>query len=357
MFDEKLTQIEKHYNELTEKLSKPDAFTDRKRHLELSRAHSALSPVIKKINEYRSTTRSADEASEMLKESEDHEMKDYLKNELDEALQAKAALENEIKVMMVEDDPNDQRDVIMEIRGGAGGDEAAIFAGDLFRMYTKYAERNGWKTKVLTSSPAAQGGFKEVIVEIGGRGAFSRLKFESGVHRVQRVPVTESGGRIHTSTATVAVLPEMDEVEVEISAQDIRVDIYRSSGPGGQSVNTTDSAVRITHLTTGLVVQCQDEKSQLQNKEQAMKILRARVQKMAEEKQEAEMAEQRRSQVGGGDRSEKIRTYNFPQGRITDHRIKLTLYNLSGVLEGDIDEMIEALQSEDRSERLKASGF
>lgn len=357
LISDKLKELKNRYQGLTEELSDPAIFSDRKRYLDVSRAHSLLSPVIKKINDYAEVLKAIEDANELLEQTEDKEMREYLRNELDEALLKQVTLEEEIKLLLVEGDPNDLRDVIMEIRAGAGGDEAALFAGDLFRLYSKYSERQGWPAKILSSSPSSIGGFREIIFEVNGEGAFSKLKYESGVHRVQRVPVTESGGRIHTSTATVAVLPEMEEVEVEINPQDLRVDIFRSSGPGGQSVNTTDSAVRITHVPSGLVVQCQDEKSQLQNKEQAMKILRARLQRMAEDQVEAEVAEKRRLQVGGGDRSEKIRTYNFPQGRVTDHRIKITLHNLGAFLEGDIDELIAALTTEDHAEKLKVSGL
>ena len=292
----------------------------------------------------------------LLKEERDPEMQDFLRDSLREAEGRAGELEERIKVLLLPVDPRDRKDVIMEIRAGAGGEEAGLFAGDLYRMYTRYAERRGWRTEPLSSSPSELGGFKEVIFSVRGEGAYSRLKFESGVHRVQRIPVTESGGRIHTSTATVAVLPEAEEVEVDIDPADLRVDVFRSTGPGGQSVNTTDSAVRITHLPTGVVVTCQDEKSQLQNREKAMRILRARLLRMEQERQRREQAEERRSQVGTGDRSERIRTYNFPQGRVTDHRIGMTLYRLEEVLDGDLDELIEALATADRAERLAEMG-
>jgi peptide chain release factor 1 len=273
--------------------------------------------------------------------------------ELEQLTEKKETFEEELRVLLLPKDPNDDKNVIVEIRAGAGGSEAALFAGDLFRMFTRYAERQGWKSEIMSSNIPDIGGIKEIIFLIEGNGAYSRLKYESGVHRVQRIPTTESGGRIHTSTATVAVLPEAEDVEIEVNANDLRVDVYRSSGNGGQSVNTTDSAVRITHEPTGLVVTCQDEKSQLKNKEKALKILKARLFEIEQQKQASEIAENRKSQVGSGDRSERIRTYNFPQGRISDHRIGMTIYQLDAFLDGDIDEMINALTTSDQAARLK----
>ena len=278
------------------------------------------------------------------------------KAELDELTERKAALEDELKVLLLPKDPNDDKNVIVEIRAGAGGSEAALFAGDLFRMFTRYAERQGWKSEIMNSNIPDIGGIKEITFSIEGRGAYSRLKYESGVHRVQRIPSTESGGRIHTSTATVAVLPEAEDVEIDINPNDLRIDVYRSSGNGGQCVNTTDSAVRITHEPTGMVVTCQDEKSQLKNKEKAMKVLKARLFEIEMQKQQSEIAENRKSQVGTGDRSERIRTYNFPQGRVTDHRIGMTVYQLEAFLDGEIDEMVDALITSDQAEKLKQQG-
>ncbi len=292
----------------------------------------------------------------MLREEQDPEMLDFLRDSLQAAEGRSEELEREIKIMLLPPDPRDEKDVIMEIRAGAGGEEAGLFAGDLYRMYTRYADRRGWKTEILSSSPSELGGFKEIIFSVRGKGAYSRMKYESGVHRVQRIPVTESGGRIHTSTATVAVLPEAEEVEVNIDPADLRVDVFRSTGPGGQSVNTTDSAVRMTHIPTGVVVSCQDEKSQLQNREKALRILRARLLRTEQERQQREQAEERRSQVGTGDRSERIRTYNFPQGRISDHRVGLTVHRLEDVLDGELEEIIDTLASADRAERLAEIG-
>ena len=294
------------------------------------------------------------ESKEILQEESDEELRELAKMELSDMESKVEPLEEELKILLVPKDPNDEKNVIVEIRGGAGGDEAALFAGDLLRMYSRYAERKGWKVSMLSSNETGVGGYKEVSFMIKGKGAYSRLKYESGVHRVQRIPSTESGGRIHTSTATVAVLPEVEDVEVEINDNDIRIDVFRASGNGGQCVNTTDSAVRITHIPTGEVVSCQDEKSQLKNKEKAMKVLKARLYDRALADQQKEISAERKSQVGTGDRSERIRTYNFPQGRISDHRINLTLYKLDSFLDGDIDEMIDALITVDQTEKMAA---
>ena len=353
-----IDEIERSYEELTRQLSDPEVLADRGRYTAAARRHAELADVYALTREYREAERAAADAEELLAHDEDvdAEMRDYLQEELLQNRRRLDELQDEIRTRMLTRDPNDTKDVIIEIRAGAGGDEAALFAGELLRMYLRYAERKGFATEILSQSESENGGFKEVIVEVRGEGAYSAFKYESGVHRVQRVPVTESQGRIHTSTATVAVLPEAEEIEIDIPAGDIRVDIFRSSGPGGQSVNTTDSAVRITHLPTGLVVSCQDEKSQLQNKERALRILRARLYEMELEKQEKELAERRRSMVGTGDRAQKIRTYNFPQTRVTDHRIGLTSHRLAEVLEGDIDEFTEALAAEDRRKQLAQVG-
>lgn len=350
---ERLDQIEKQYEELTKKLSEPELLADKAKYRRYAKSHAELSSLVNKIRQYKKVLKDADEAQEMLRHEKDSEMEQFLHSELHRLGKEKQKLETELKEMLVMKDPNDEKDTIVEVRAGAGGQEAGLFAGDLYRMYTKYAEKQKWATEVMSSSPSDLGGFKEIIFEVKGDKVYSRLKYESGVHRVQRVPVTESGGRIHTSTATVAVLPEAEEVEVEIKPSDLRVDIFRSSGPGGQSVNTTDSAVRVTHLSTGLTVSCQEERSQLQNRERALRILRARLYERALREQREQVAEARRLQVGTGDRSERIRTYNFPQGRVTDHRIKLTTHNLSSVLEGNLDEVIKALAAADRADRLK----
>ncbi|MDO8737062.1 MAG: peptide chain release factor 1 [Thermoleophilia bacterium] len=355
MLDKLITEIEEKYNQLNEELSAPGVHDDRQHYAELAKAHSDLQPAFTLVVQYREAEASLAEAEEMLAGDEtEPEMREFLKEEIRNSRETVERLAEEIRVSMLEADPNDDKDVIIEIRGGAGGDEASLFAGELLRMYAKHAENKKFKTEILSSSPTEMGGFKEAIMEVTGRGAYSVFKYESGVHRVQRIPVTESGGRIHTSTATVAVLPEVEEVEVEIDPNDVRVDIFRSSGPGGQSVNTTDSAVRLTHEPTGLVVSMQDEKSQLQNKIAAMKVLRARLYEMKLAEQQKELADQRKSQVGTGDRSQKIRTYNFPQGRVTDHRVGLTLHKLEAVLQGDIDDFTEALTAQNRAEQLKA---
>jgi len=356
MIEKLIKEIEDKYEQLNQELSDPGVHDDRQHYAELAKAHSDLQPAYDLVRKFREAEASMTEAEEMLGADGEvePEMREFLKEELFKSREAMELLSEEIRVSMLEPDPNDEKDVIIEIRGGAGGDEASLFAGELLRMYAKHAENKKFKTEILSSSPTEMGGFKEVIMEVKGRGAYSVFKYESGVHRVQRIPVTESGGRIHTSTATVAVLPEVEEVEVEIDPADVRVDIFRSSGPGGQSVNTTDSAVRLTHEPTGLVVSMQDEKSQLQNKIAAMKVLRARFYELKLAEQQKELADQRKSQVGTGDRSQKIRTYNFPQGRVTDHRVGLTLHRLEAILQGDIDEFTEALAAQDRAEQLKA---
>lgn len=350
---DKLEFIDKRYVELSEKISDPDVIGNITEWQKYVKEHSDLEPVVMKYREYKKTNEQLEEAKEMLKEKLDEEFKSMVKLEIDETTEKCEKLIEELKILLIPKDPNDKRNVIVEIRAGAGGDEAGIFAGDLFRMYTRYAERQRWKVELMSSSDQGVGGVKEVVFLIKGKGAYSRLKYESGVHRVQRVPATESSGRIHTSTATVAVLPEVDDIDIDIKPNEVRVDVYRSSGNGGQSVNTTDSAVRLTHIPTGIVVACQDEKSQLKNKEKAFKILKARIYDQMIEAQNAEIAEARKSQVGTGDRSAKIRTYNFPQGRITDHRINMTVYKLEAFLDGDINEMLDALITTDQAEKLK----
>jgi peptide chain release factor 1 len=353
---EKLSFLENKYKELSQKIIDPEVINNIEEWQRLVKEHAEVEPIVFKYREYTKAQNTLEEDKEMLKEKLDDEMKELLKDEISELEETIANLEEELKVLLIPKDPNDHKNVIVEIRAGAGGDEAGLFAGDLFRMYSMYAERQGWKTELMSSNEQGVGGFKEVIFMIKGKGAYSRLKYESGVHRVQRVPTTESGGRIHTSTATVAVLPEAEDIDIEINPSEIRVDVYRSSGNGGQSVNTTDSAVRITHIPTGMVVACQDEKSQLKNKEKAMKILKTRLYDKLQSEQHDEIAEARRSQVGTGDRSERIRTYNFPQGRITDHRINMTVYKLENFLDGDIDEMIDGLITSDQAEKLKQVG-
>ncbi len=350
---EKLQALEERYMELEGLISAPDAVNDLATWQKNSKAHSKLAELITKYREYKACQKTIDETLDLLHEKLDDEMHEMAQAELNEAKTAKETLESELRVLLLPKDPNDDKDVIMEIRGGAGGDEASLFAGDLFRMYSRYAESQRWRVEMLDSNPTELGGFKEIVFSVAGNGAYSRLKFESGVHRVQRVPTTESAGRIHTSTVTVAVLPEAEDVEVQIGPNDLRIDTYCASGAGGQHVNKTESAVRITHLPTGVVVQCQDEKSQLKNKDQAMRVLRAKLLELAQASQHAEMAQTRKSQVGTGDRSERIRTYNFPQGRMTDHRIGLTLHKLDFIMNGDLTEMIDALTAADQSERLK----
>jgi peptide chain release factor 1 len=351
--EEKLDEVVKQYQELNKKLSNPDILADREKYQQLAKTHAQLSPLVNAIEAWRNSAKEIAEAQEMANSEMDKEMQDFLYQELERLNKRKQKLEEDIRKLLIPKDPHDEKDIIVEIRAGAGGQEASLFAGDLYRMYSRYADSQKWKTEVISSSPSELGGFKEIVFAVKGRGAYSRLKFESGVHRVQRVPVTESGGRIHTSTATVAVLPEVEDIDVKIDQNDLRIDIFRSSGPGGQSVNTTDSAVRITHIPTGIVVSCQDEKSQLQNKEKALRVLRARLYDKLLAEQQDELASRRRLQIGTGDRSERIRTYNFPQGRVTDHRINYTAYNLDRVMEGEIDELIVALTQADQAEKLK----
>lgn len=350
---EKLADLESKYKELNREISDPEVINDIDRYQKLLKKHAKLKEIVDKYEEYKRVLSGIEEARAVLAGNEDQEVKELARMELEELEPQRERLEEVLPVMLLPEDPNDEKNVIVEIRAGAGGDEAGLFAADLYRMYTRYAESKGWKTEVMSANSSGIGGFKEIIFTVEGDDVFSKLKYESGVHRVQRVPTTESSGRIHTSTATVAVLPEAEEVELEIDPNELRIDVYRSSGPGGQSVNTTDSAVRITHIPTGLVVSCQDEKSQHKNKAKAMRILRARLKEMYERERQAEIDETRKSQVGTGDRSEKIRTYNFPQGRVSDHRINFTVHKLDQILDGDLDIVIEELIKEDTLKRLQ----
>jgi peptide chain release factor 1 len=351
MFD-KLTTVESRYDELMTRLGTAEVQSDPAEYRKAAKALSELEPLVQKYREYKVVQKDFDGAEELVKES-DADMRELAEEELKALATRRDALLHELKVLLVPKDPNDEKNVILEIRAGTGGDEAALFAADLFRMYSRYAEGQRWKLEVMSSSDSGAGGIKEVIASIEGRGVYSKLKYESGVHRVQRVPATEASGRIHTSTATVAVLPEAEEVDIQIQEKDLRVDTFCSSGPGGQSVNTTYSAVRLTHIPTGVVVSQQDEKSQIKNRAKAMKVLRARLYEMEMRKQQEAIAKDRRSQVGTGERSEKIRTYNFPQSRITDHRINFTTHQLHGVLEGDLQEMVEQVTAFYNAEKLK----
>jgi len=353
MLFDKLRQIEERSHEIARRLADPSIFSQQAEYARLRKEHADSLEVVERFGEYRDVLRKLSEAQHILAEGGDRELAELAQAEIDELTARQTVLEADLTRLLVPRDPNDDKNVFVEIRAGAGGDEAALFAADLARMYTKYAERQRWKVEMMDSSVTGVGGFKDVILFIQGRGAWSRLKFERGVHRVQRVPVTESAGRIHTSTVTVAVLPEAEDVDVQIAEKDLRVDVYRSSGPGGQGVNTTDSAVRITHIPTGLVVTCQDERSQIKNRAKAMRVLKARLLERAQEEQQAAIAADRRSQVGTGERSERIRTYNFAQNRVTDHRVGVTLHRLPEVLEGDIDELIEALAAAEQAERLQ----
>lgn len=347
---EKFQWMQERYNELSEAVSQPEIIADTARWQRLLKEHAQLEPAIQAWQRYQQLLTQQTEAEEMLN---DPELAPMAQTELHELTRRRADMEQELRLLLLPKDPNDERNVVMEIRAGAGGEEAGLFGANLLRMYTRYAERHGYRVEMVSLNETELGGVKEAVFSLCGNGAFARMKYESGVHRVQRVPTTESGGRIHTSTCTVAVLPEAEDVEVDIAPKDIRVDVYRSTGHGGQCVNTTDSAVRITHLPTGLVVTCQDQKSQLKNRDKAMRVLKSRLLEKYREEKDAAYAENRRTQVGTGDRSERIRTYNFPQGRVTDHRIGLTIYRIDDVMDGDLDEIIDALQMEEQARKLK----
>lgn len=354
MFD-KLQGIEDKLEKINSSLCDPEVVSNQEEYKKLMREAKTLTPIVEKFREYKKANSDLTEAKEMLADSSlDKEFRDMASEEATKSQKKTEELKEELKVLLLPKDPNDYKNVIVEIRGGAGGEEAALFAGSLFRMYSMYAERKGWKTEIMNENPTELGGYKEISFMIEGEGAYSRLKFESGVHRVQRVPETESQGRVHTSTVTVAVLPEAEEVEFTLDPADLQIDVFRSSGAGGQKVNKTSSAIRVTYLPTGMVVECQDERSQYKNKDKALKVLRSRLLEEKTAKQNAEIAGERRSQVGTGDRSERIRTYNFPQGRVSDHRIGLTLYKIEAIMNGDLDEIIDALVTADTAEKLKA---
>jgi peptide chain release factor 1 len=350
---EKLKKVDKRYREIEEEIARPEVATDPNQLQKLAKERAGLEDVVNMYREYASTSKSLEETESMLGDDLDDDMREMVKQEIEDLQLKISEIEDDLKVALVPKDENDDKDIIMEIRAGAGGDEAGLFAADLFRMYSRYAQENGWNVEIINTNESGIGGFKEVVFEVKGKNVFSRLKYERGVHRVQRVPVTESSGRIHTSTATVAVLPEADEVDVDVNNDDLRIDIFHSGGAGGQNVNKVATAVRITHIPTGIVTVCQDERSQLRNKNKAMAVMRARLLDIEKMKQEAEMGDERRSQLGTGDRSEKIRTYNFPQDRVTDHRIGLSLHNIEGILEGNLDELIDALATDDRARMLQ----
>jgi peptide chain release factor 1 len=356
MFD-KLDVADNRYEEINLKLSDPQVIADQDEYRKLMKEFSELGEIVAKYREYKKIKADIAEARELLDGTLDKDFRELVQAEFDEAREKLTQVEGELKLLLVPKDPNDNRSVIVEIRGGAGGEEAALFAGDLFRMYTRYGERHRWKSEILDINETEIGGIKEVVFSIEARGAYSRLKYESGVHRVQRVPSTESSGRIHTSTVTVAVLPEVDEVDVDVNPNDLQIDTYRASGAGGQHINKTDSAIRITHLPSGIVVTCQDQRSQHKNKDKAMKILRSKLYEQAQEQQNSEIAQARKSQVGTGDRSERIRTYNFPQGRVSDHRIGLTLYKIEEIMDGDLDDILDALITADQSEKLGSASY
>ncbi|MDD7267926.1 MAG: peptide chain release factor 1 [Lachnospiraceae bacterium] len=349
---ENLETMVRHYEEVMQEINEPEVVADQNRFRTLMKEQSDLQPIVEAYREYLRAQETIEESLELLSGESDPDMKQMLKEELDAAKQTVERLEQEIKILLLPKDPNDEKNVIVEIRAGAGGDEAALFAAEIYRMYVQFADKNRWRTERMNANENGIGGMKEVVFMINGQGAYSKLKYESGVHRVQRVPETESGGRIHTSTITVAIMPEIEEVDFHLDLNDCKFDVFRSSGNGGQSVNTTDSAVRLTHIPTGIVISCQDEKSQLKNKDKALKILRSRLYEIELEKQHDEQSAARRSQIGTGDRSEKIRTYNFPQGRVTDHRIKLTLHRLDDVMNGDIQEIIDHLIAADQALKL-----
>jgi len=350
---DKLRTVEARYDELTQQLADPEVVSDSKRYQKTAKAHAELGELVEKFREYKGLERGIAETRAMVREESDVELKNMAEEELRGLEDRLAKCEHELKLLLLPKDPNDERNIILEIRAGTGGDEAALFVADVFRMYTRYAEAQRWRVEILSSNPTGIGGFKEVIALIEGKGVYSRLKYESGVHRVQRVPATEASGRIHTSTITVAVLPEAEDVEVQINEKDIRTDTFCSSGPGGQSVNTTYSAIRLTHIPTGIVVSCQDEKSQIKNRAKAMRVLRSRLYEVEREKQQKALSDERRSMVGTGDRSEKIRTYNYRENRVSDHRINLTLYRLDAIMNGDLAEVLDALNTHFQAERLK----
>lgn len=351
---DKIKKFQERHQQIAREMGKPEVVEDYEKYSRLAKEYSDLEPIIKIGGEYLEVVEQMEHAQQMIREESDEEIREMAREELSDLQERFGKLEARLKQLIVPPDPNDRKNVVVEIRAGTGGDEAGIFAGDLYRMYQKYCERKGWKTELLNANYAERGGFKEVIFSIAGKNAFGRLKFESGVHRVQRVPETETQGRIHTSAASVVVLPEAEDVEIAIDPNDLRIDVFRASGHGGQHVNTTDSAVRIVHLPTGIQATCQDEKSQLKNKVKAMKVLKARLFDMERRKQQDQISSQRRSMIRTGDRSEKIRTYNYPQGRVTDHRINLTLYRLNEIMEGDLDMLIDALQMAELEERMKA---